>query len=151
MDHIQLDQLSLAMHIFLMKRLRDEPKRLSALKNVWVRWLALPSFACKKTYVDAWMNAIEEGVEAVVTLATSESDFHNTLRQCSPCSVLWNGDQERLDFIRKWKALIRQWRPENILSGSCLLSDVDFYQKQPYKEKEPRLLMQTGTGAGTAR
>ncbi|MDR1946267.1 MAG: hypothetical protein LBQ51_03775 [Desulfovibrio sp.] len=104
MDHSQINQRSLDMHIFLMKRLYNEPRRLSDLKNVWASWLALPSFSCKKAYAEAWMNAIESGVNAVVTLATSESDLHNTLRQCSPCGVLWKDDKERLDFIRQWKA-----------------------------------------------
>jgi hypothetical protein len=103
MDHIQINQRSLAMHIFLMERLRKEPHRLPALKNVWTRWLTLPLFSCKQDYIDAWMNAIDEGVEAVVKLATTESDFHNTVRQCSPCAVLWRDDQERLDFMRQWR------------------------------------------------
>jgi hypothetical protein len=105
MDHLQINQRSLAMHIFLMERLRKEPHRLSDLKDVWTSWLALPSFSCKKAYIDAWISAIEAGVNAVVTLAVSESDFHNTIRQCSPCGALWNDDQERLDFIRRWKVM----------------------------------------------
>ena len=105
MNHTQINQRSLAMHIFLMNRLRKEPYRLSAIKDVWQRWLALPAFSCKAAYADAWIKAIEEGVDSVVVLATSESDFHNTLRQCSPCGVLWNDDQERLNFMRQWKAV----------------------------------------------
>jgi hypothetical protein len=105
MNHTQINQRSLAMHIFLMDRLCKEPHKLSELRNVWKNWLDLPNFSCKKAYADAWINAIEEGVDAVVTLATSESDFHNTLRQCSPCGVLWNNDQERLDFMRQWKTV----------------------------------------------
>ena len=105
MDHLQINQRSLDMHVFLMQRLCKEPHKLSGLKDVWANWLTLPSFSCKKIYADAWISAIEAGVTAVVTLATSKSDFHNTLRQCSPCGILWNNDQERLDFMRQWKAI----------------------------------------------
>jgi hypothetical protein len=112
MDHLQINQRSLAMHIFLMERLRKEPQKLSVLKDVWTRWLALPSFSCKKTYAEAWINAIEAGVNAVVALATSESDFHNTLRQCTPCGVLWKDEQERLDFMRQWKASNTEAQPQ---------------------------------------
>jgi hypothetical protein len=43
---------------------------------------------------------LDKGVDAVVTLAISESDYHDTLRQCSPCGVLWKNEQERLEFIK---------------------------------------------------
>jgi hypothetical protein len=103
MDHKLISQRSLAMHIYLMERLQNEPHRLSALKEVWMRWLALPTFSCAQEYSDAWIHAIDKGVDAVVTLATSESDFHDTLRQCTPCGILWKNDQERLAFMRQWK------------------------------------------------
>lgn len=103
MEHQDLDRRSLDIHRFLMRRLVAEPYRLSDLKDQWDFWLSLPHFSCSQLYIDAWLKAIEEGVDAVVRLATDESDFGQAIRQCSPVGVLWESPKERWEFLREWK------------------------------------------------
>lgn len=103
MEHQEQDRRSLAMHRFLMRRLQAEPHRLAELQAQWDYWLGLKNFSCSSLYVEAWQTAIKQGVDAVVCLATDETEWGQAIRQCSPVGVLWNSPKERWAFMRNWK------------------------------------------------
>ncbi len=103
MEHKDQDQRSLDIHRFLAARLQEEPHRLADLRAQWEYWLGLPHFSCSELYSNAWLTAIDKGVDAVVRLATDSSDFGQAVRQCSPMGVLWRSPKERWRFLREWK------------------------------------------------
>lgn len=104
MDHQDHDKRSLDIHRFLMCRLQEQPHRLADLQAQWDYWLGLKNFSCAPRYVEAWQTAIQQGVDAVVSLATDETDWGQAIRQCSPAGVLWGSPQERWKFMKQWNA-----------------------------------------------
>jgi hypothetical protein len=49
------------------------------------------------------LEAIENGVDAIVSLSLDLSDRGQVLRSCSPMGVVWKNQKERLEFINEWK------------------------------------------------
>ena len=89
-------------HLHLFPRLRENPARLMELRKQWDYWLALPGFSCNPAYSEAWLKAIDEGLEAVERLILDEGDNGQVLRSCSPFGVLWSSPVERWDYLRWW-------------------------------------------------
>ena len=74
MDHYLYDLRSFDEHVHLVPRLRENPARLNELRRQWEYWLALPSCSCALEYSEAWLKAIDEGMDAVERLVLDESD-----------------------------------------------------------------------------
>ena len=111
MHHYLQDLRSLDMHCMLAKRLRANPGLLPRLKAQFEHWDSLPHGSqMKAEYRQAWLTAIDGGVDAVHALVTEESDRGQVLRSCSPFGVLWASPGERLAFMRDWTTKHAQMR-----------------------------------------
>lgn len=103
MNHSQIETLSFAMHLHLATRLRQDPILLAKMKTCIDSWLASGRCAGSTEYLREWLDAIQKGSNAVVSLATDTTERGQVLRSCSPFGVIWNNPKERWDFIRQWK------------------------------------------------
>jgi len=121
------------MHVYLFARLRDNPDRLLDLRATWNYWLSLPNFSCGKPYVDGWIKAIDEGLDAVEKLIRDEGDWGQVMRSCSPFGVLWNSPQERWEYIRWWK---REKMPEYELTRKPAYLKNDTLIQIPLRKEE---------------
>jgi hypothetical protein len=104
MHHYLHDWRSLDIHRLLGERLKNNPGLLTRLKEQFALWDALPHGSqMKAEYRQAWLNAVDAGVDAVYALATEDSERGQVLRSCSPFGVLWASPGERLAFMRAWQ------------------------------------------------
>jgi hypothetical protein len=103
MYHYLQDIRSLDMHRMLAQRLRENPDLIAKLQAQFDHWDSLPGTKMAANYRQAWLEAIDAGVEAVYRLATEDSDRGQVLRSCSPFAVLWDSSNERLTFLKDWQ------------------------------------------------
>lgn len=104
MKHAEIDALSLDMHVHLAPRLAANPIKLIELKGCLKRWSSFPACEGSLVYFQKWLDAIEEGHEAVIALATDPAEEGQVLRSCSPFCVLWESPGERIEFISLWRS-----------------------------------------------
>lgn len=102
MDHRLHDRLSLSMARYLCERLAGQPELLQKVRD-HLAYLETLELQCRAEYRQAWIDAVNSGVEAVIALATEESDWGQAIRSCSPLGPLWESPRERLTFITEWK------------------------------------------------
>jgi len=103
MNHAQIDKLSFAKHAHLVPRLQKDPTLLEEMKRTINSWIERRNCKSSMIYLSAWLEAIENGVDAVVSLSLAPSDRGQVLRSCSPMGVVWKNQKERRDFINEWK------------------------------------------------
>ncbi len=102
MNHSKIDTLSFAMHLHLATRLSKNPLLLADMKKCVDTWLKSEKCPGSTGYLQQWLDAIEKGPEAVISLATETSEQGQVLRSCSPFGVIWT-PKERWEFIRQWR------------------------------------------------
>ncbi len=102
MDHRLHDQRSLAMHMLIAEKIKNDPSLLEVAKATIARWR--PNMATHSLpYLDAWQQILEQGVEATVAAAVDPSERGTQLRQGAPfASILTQA--ERQEFLRAWHA-----------------------------------------------
>lgn len=103
MKHSNTAELSLAMHLHLAGRLSRNPERLKNLQVSVEKWLAAADCPGSASYLQQWLDAIAQGPQEVIALATDLSEKGRTLRSCSPFGALWESPQERWEFIKGWR------------------------------------------------
>lgn len=101
-NHQEIDAFSLAAHIYLCGRLRDQPEKLELLAACVSRWMEYEEVEGSRVYLREWKKAIERGIDAVIDLCLEESDHGQVLRSCSPFGVLWTA-KERWEFRADWR------------------------------------------------
>ena len=102
MHHQNHDQRSLDWHHHVVQRMRQEPMLLAQAHAIATRWTARGARR-DQPYLDTWLNALEEGIDAVECLATSTTEAGYALRQSSPLSCVL-GPDERNAFWSTWHA-----------------------------------------------
>lgn len=109
MDHLLLDERSLAMHTLAMRLMRADSARLARARSIVERWLVDIDPGARDA-LEAWQAVLAQGLEATEAVATSRSERATQLRQSSPvvCTLT---PAERAAFLR-------DWRPPQKLDGS---------------------------------
>jgi len=106
--HEMLDQRSLAMHKLIAEKIRERPELFDHPKKTLARWRVIVDQA-SQPYLEVWQELFDQGVEAALAVATEDSERATALRQSSPfCGVLT--EEERINFLREWKA---RWMAEH--------------------------------------
>lgn len=101
-DHRELDLRSLALHRVVADKVRHDAALLERAQAILQRWHQTAS-PRTYSYLDAWQQLLNQGVEACLAAATEESERGDALRQASPLACLLT-NQERFAFLKQWKA-----------------------------------------------
>lgn len=99
--HSEIDQRSLAMHILVAEKVRADTGLLVRARATLERWNAHVS-PRTFVYLDEWRKLMDSGVEAVLAVATEDSEHAAALRQASPFACLLS-NQERFALLKQWK------------------------------------------------
>ena len=97
----ELDDRSLAMHRLVADKVRADIGLLDDAQAILKRWHVTVSprtFA----YLDEWQRLLDAGGEAVLAVATEETQHAAALRQASPLTCLLT-NRERFAFLKAWK------------------------------------------------
>jgi len=83
MTHQEIDQRTSAMHLLIAEKIRQNPLLLEKAKDTIARWQKI---VCNRSlpYLHEWDQLINQGVDACLAVATSESEHATALRQSSP-------------------------------------------------------------------
>lgn len=99
------DRRSLALHRALVPHLLADPERVFAIaRDNIARWT--PNYrpgGSEVQYLREWEALMDEGVDAVVEMLTSEGERACTLRPASPFAGVIS-QKERLEVLEQWKA-----------------------------------------------
>lgn len=125
LTHHMIDKRSFDMSVFLVNKLEENKHKIEYVRQQWAYWKNLPGFSCSAIYRTAWDHAIKNGIPAIKELVLRKDDFGDAIRQTSPLGCLWESEQERLDFLRTWKASHVRTN-NNMYSGTAINSKSDF-------------------------
>ena len=102
MTHQDLDRRSLALHRLVAEKMRRDPALLGIVRKNMARWrtIATPN---DSHYLDEWDRLLQAGLDAALSVATSESESAQALRQSSPFTGILTA-RERFTFLKSWKA-----------------------------------------------
>jgi len=98
--HSQLDQRSLELHHRIAKKIRQQPALLDIVRHNIERFQAIVD-PRSRPYLDAWQQALNQGMDALLALATEDSERATELRQSSPFPGVLS-EPERLAFLSEW-------------------------------------------------
>lgn len=99
-NHPELDQRGLALHRLVAEKIRAEPARFERARATLARFRRIVDVR-SQPYMRAWQQVFEEGIEAVLALATEDSERGAAMRQSSPFAGVLT-DEERSAFFRQW-------------------------------------------------
>ena len=100
-SHLELDERSLAMHRLVADKVRANACLLDEAQAILKRWHSTVS-PRTFVYLDEWQRLLDQGVDAVLAVATQDTQYAAALRQASPLACLLT-NQERFVFLRAWK------------------------------------------------
>ena len=100
--HSEIDQRSLAMHKLVAQKVRADIGLLVRARATLDRWNAHVS-PRTFVYLNEWRNLMDSGLEAVLSVATEDSEHAAAMRQASLLACLLT-NQERFALLKQWKA-----------------------------------------------
>lgn len=100
--HSEIDQRSLAMHKLVAQKVRADTGLLLQARATLDRW---NTHVSPRTfdYLNEWRKLMDSGVDAVLLVATEDSEHAAAMRQASPLACLLT-NQERFALLKQWKA-----------------------------------------------
>jgi hypothetical protein len=100
-SHTDLDRRSLALHQAVAARLRQQPEHWPQVRATLRRWREQVD-PRSQPYLLRWEQALDDGPEAALALATEDSQSAAALRQCSPFTGILS-HAERFAFLKSWR------------------------------------------------
>lgn len=91
----------------LIKWLLDVQEHLDSMRDCLTHWLTKPDMQDMAYWLE-WQKLIEQGIEAVISLALEPTERGQVMRSCSPFGVLWRSPTGRWEFIEVWRSKRRQ-------------------------------------------
>jgi len=98
--HRDVDARSLALHQLVSAKVRSDPQLLQNVDQTLSRWRSLVDTA-SQPYLRQWEAAMEQGLEACLSLCEEDSARATALRQCSPFGSVLTA-KERFLFLKSW-------------------------------------------------
>lgn len=96
-DH---DKRSLAMHVYMANKIRENPSLFEVVKNNLERWALVMSNG-SLYYLNRWRDLASD-MDKCLKTATEDSEDANSLRQSSPFAGVMT-PKERSAFLREWR------------------------------------------------
>lgn len=97
-----LDLKSLALHELVAQKIRANPLLFSKARDTLER-MAARNDGAPQTYAEEWIAAFDQGIEAALAIATSDTERGQAMRAASPFAGILT-ENERLDFLKAWAA-----------------------------------------------
>jgi len=99
--HSEVDARSLALHRLVAAKVRRDPALLEKVQLTLARW-RIQVDAASQPYLRQWQAAMDQGVDACLSLCEEESQRATALRQCSPFGAVLTA-KERFQFLKSWR------------------------------------------------
>jgi len=102
LTHQEVDVRSLSLHRLVSAKVRNNPALLDNVRETLNRWRVLVD-AASQPYLRQWEAAMDQGMEACLSLCEEDSPRASALRQCSPFGSVLSA-KERFLFLKSWRA-----------------------------------------------
>lgn len=100
--HQEIDQRSLALHVLVCAKIRDNPELFDSVKKTLARWKLTVS-ENSQPYIAQWQNLADEGLDACLAAAIENSERGAALRQASPFTKILT-HQERFKALKDFSS-----------------------------------------------
>ncbi len=99
-NHRDVDARSLALHRVVSAKVRGDPRLLLNVRQTLTRWRGQVD-ASSQPYLRQWETALDQGLDACLSLCEEDSPRATALRQCSPFGSVLTA-KERFLFLKSW-------------------------------------------------
>ena len=93
-DHRRLDERSLALHLLIAEKIRDNPALLERARANVERWSA----TCSGSWLEQWRAILQRSPDEIVRLITEHSERAADLRQSTPFTGILTRHERRIVY-----------------------------------------------------
>jgi hypothetical protein len=95
----RIERFSLAAHCLVMKKLREDPRRIDVLQATITRWRAQGALTHSEPYMHEWERLLQQPLDELEPMICADNDHATVLRSVSPIgSLLTPEERDSLRF-----------------------------------------------------